>query len=707
MPRETTCASEAARDDRIARAWKQFVDGGEIDTTVIRPEIAESWRRSRAHGVDPFQWGFSSLLNAEQREERRKACEPLLLAAAPILEGLIDAISPFEMAILLTDLEGIVLRTIAKGPILKVIENANLKDGESLREEDAGTTSTAVVAHTGRAIQISGEEHYCKVSHGVTCAGAPIFSPGGRLIGILNITAPREAIQNHPYTLGMAVAAAGAIERNLRLIHESKEASLSHRFLAYAINYIPQGLILLDEDSKIRHVNREARRIMKLPDGVEGDLVEVLGRLHCLDESSIVRLRSVCLCDGAVAEEELVLGNREKRQSYLVSVTPVRSDDGSTLGRVIEFRQSRDYVRIVNRLSKAAEAHFTFADILGESATLRSAKNLAQGVAAGDSTVLLTGESGTGKEMFAHAIHLASPRRDGPFIAINCAAFPQELIESELFGYDEGAFTGARRGGRIGKIEFAEGGTLFLDEVGEMPLGLQVKLLRVLEERKIVRLGGNRSFSIDVRIIAASNRDLWQAARSGSFRTDLLYRLNVLNIYIPPLRERVADIPVLIDFFLESLQRRRDGNNGLSTKIREITREALDYLMRQLWPGNVRELRNWVEKALYIVDSPCVTLEQCRRISQGSMVGQTEASEPAPQEAMATYDAAGNAEVISMPFNGLSLRHVEREVILRALHSSGGNISRAAKSLGISRPTIYMKLKRYGLAHRSVMPSGV
>jgi transcriptional regulator with PAS, ATPase and Fis domain len=266
----------------------------------------------------------------------------------------------------------------------------------------------------------------------------------------------------------------------------------------------------------------------------------------------------------------------------------------------------------------------------------------------------------------------------------------RELVESELFGYEDGAFTGARRGGQMGKIELADGGTLFLDEIGEMPLGLQAKLLRFLEERRVLRLGGSRYFPVNVRILAASNKDLSAAVQQGAFRQDLYYRLNVVRIQVPPLRERREDIPLLANFFLEKLETPAERNGAV--RPRRIAPEAMDYLARKPWRGNVRELRNWIERALYVANSEELCLEECQRIdSSGKGGGEEEGQKRLEAAPLATPEATPPRP----------LRELEREAILAALRESHGNVTRAARALGISRPTIYEKMRRYGIADRS------
>ena len=313
-------------------------------------------------------------------------------------------------------------------------------------------------------------------------------------------------------------------------------------------------------------------------------------------------------------------------------------------------------------------AHFE--GIIAADAVMEEALNIAARVAPSRVTVLITGESGTGKELVARAIHATSPRRAQPFVAVNCAALNENLMESELFGHEKGAFTGADKL-RKGRFEQADGGTLFIDEVGEIPVGAQVKLLRVLQERTFERVGGSQSVEVDVRLISATNRDLETMARQGDFREDLFYRLNVMMMTLPPLRRRRGDIPVLLDHFL----RRFAEENGKD--IRGISREATDLLMRYDYPGNVRELQNIVERA--------VVMARGELIMTGDLPIASEATKGT------TVADTGNG---SLPEQVESL---EREAIVRALEEAGGVQSRAAEALGITERNLRYKLKKYGL----------
>ncbi len=291
-------------------------------------------------------------------------------------------------------------------------------------------------------------------------------------------------------------------------------------------------------------------------------------------------------------------------------------------------------------------------------------------------TVLVTGESGTGKELVARAVHHLSPRRERPFIEINCGSLPFNLLETELFGHERGAFTDAKSR-KIGLLEEADGGTIFLDEIGEMDMNLQVKLLRVLEDRKIRRLGGTRNIDIDVRVIAATNRDLKDAIEQKAFREDLFYRLNVFPIQVPPLRERREDIPALLDFFLKHF------NNAFNKEIREISREALDLLMHYHWPGNVRELRNVVERI-------CI-MHDCETIQPDFL----------PREIWGREPLKKSSFEYQVPPEGIVfeeiVEQVEQSLIGQAVDMTGGNVAKTARLLGLPRGTLRYKMEKYGL----------
>ncbi|MCL4426403.1 MAG: sigma-54 dependent transcriptional regulator [Firmicutes bacterium] len=353
------------------------------------------------------------------------------------------------------------------------------------------------------------------------------------------------------------------------------------------------------------------------------------------------------------------------------------------LARALE---NQSLTKEVAYLRRELETRYSFQNIVGKSAKMRQVFDLIERVADSQATVLIQGESGTGKELVARALHYLSGRRTGPFIAVSCAALPETLLESELFGHEKGAFTGALTR-RIGRFEMANGGTLFLDEVGELTPAVQVKLLRVLQERSFERLGGTERIMVDVRIIAATNRNLEQAMREGRFRQDLYYRLNVVPITLPPLRERKEDIPLLVQHFLAKFSRTNPPSNGLappggaapSGGHFQIAPAALAALMNYSWPGNVRELENVLERACLLCSGGVITRE-CL-----------------PAEILAAEEGGGSGFTLDIPEEGLDLEELEKHLILKALEKSGGNQSQAARLLHLSRYALLYRLEKYGL----------
>ncbi|HEU4382391.1 MAG TPA: sigma-54 dependent transcriptional regulator [Anaeromyxobacteraceae bacterium] len=324
--------------------------------------------------------------------------------------------------------------------------------------------------------------------------------------------------------------------------------------------------------------------------------------------------------------------------------------------------------------------------LVGQSQAMRQVYEVIGKVADSPSTVLITGESGTGKELVAQALHRGSSRRDKPLIKVNCAAIPKDLVESELFGYERGAFTGAV-GSKPGRFELADGGTLFLDEIGEVPLEMQVKLLRALQESEFERVGGVKTIRVDVRLITATNRDLKALIAEERFREDLYYRLNVVPIALPPLRDRREDIPLLVQHFIEKYDRR------LGKKVERLDDEAMQVLVHYSWPGNIRELENLVERSVLFADGPA--------ISEAQLPDSLRERAPGPQAPIA---AVGPLGAIAAP-SGASMKEIvrqaqaelERELITRALEETGGNVTRAAKRLQISRKSLQIKMKELGL----------
>lgn len=371
-------------------------------------------------------------------------------------------------------------------------------------------------------------------------------------------------------------------------------------------------------------------------------------------------------------------------ENYIIATRSPMLKQGKIVGAVgkVLFNNVEQFTALSKRLkslnnelnkskgliSAKNKAYYTFDHLMGKSPAFMEVKNQARKAAKGESNVLILGESGTGKELFAHAIHNDSRRSMGTFVKVNCAAIPSELIESELFGYEDGSFTGAKKGGKLGKFEVADGGTIFLDEIGELPLHMQVKLLRVLQEKEIERVGATGTIPVDVRIIAATNRNLEEMVAKREFRLDLYFRLKVMQITVPPLRERTADIKILVNSFLGKYQ------SLMKKKVKGINEHALNLLSHYSWPGNIRELENVIERALNMVDE-----------------GEFITPHHFPQEITGykkQYSIRPLAEVIE---------ETERSTIFNCLRSMEGNKSETAKHLGISRTSLYEKMNKYDL----------
>lgn len=444
-------------------------------------------------------------------------------------------------------------------------------------------------------------------------------------------------------------------QHQLRLVEEQQAI----------VDHIADGLLVLEPGTVVRHINRTAARLLHIsPESAIGRPL-----------SSLVDFQTVVgpvfdSGDGYI-DRELIIVSPSLHLHLVDTAIPIKDENGAVVSVVNTFREIQRARTLAQHIS-GSHARYRFENIIGQSTELAGAVLSARKAARGSSNVLLSGESGVGKEMFAQAIHNASPRHEGAFIAINCAALPRDLIESELFGYASGSFTGARREGSPGKFEAASGGTIFLDEISELPIDVQAKLLRVLQEREVVRVGDTRGIPVDVRIISASNQNLQQMVISRAFREDLYYRCNVIEIEIPPLRKRRIDIPLLAYHFLAKY------SSLLNKSVYGISAQAMTCLQAYAWPGNIRELENAIERAVNLCDHQEVD------VSELSLLPPSLQADDVP---------------VRLPESPpISLETAERGAIEAAVRYTGFNITQAAKILGISKPSIYAKIKKYGIS---------
>jgi len=646
------------------KAWDLFLDKGVLDRRLVRAEIAQSWERCQNLRVNPQHPPNDELNETRDLEEHLYCKRDLCRIADPFLRDLHYFFSGSEFQVILTDEEGYLLKVLGDPGIVSRLREINLCAGARWREADTGTNAIGMALVERRPVQIYAWEHFCQPNHILTCAAAPIEDAEGNIIGVLDVSGDFRYANAH--TLAMVVAAVRAIESQMRLEQATHKLYAASRYSTTLMHGVSDGLVAIDRNGIVTDINTRGGEILGInPAQAKGRHVEAV-----CGATPILR---VLESGREYHDEDLLIERAGKRIRSSASV--LRDESGGLVGALAVFHEVND-----NKLSRrpivVPVRHWDFDDIIGNSAAMTAAKEWARLAAASSSTVLILGESGTGKELFANAIHQASSRRACPFIAINCAALPESLIESELFGYADGSFTGARKGGQAGKFEVANGGTVFLDEIGDMSLSVQAKLLRVIQERKVARIGAAGEVPIDIRIIAATHKDLSAEVERRTFREDLYYRLSVLEIFVPPLRDRREDLPDLARVLAAKVA----SKNG-----REPVRLEDGFLLKLQsyhWPGNVRELENAVERAMVRCGDSGVLTADMLHFTGEPVVPAAKREEP---------------PAAAVPAAIRPLREVERQAIIDALGCCGGNIAQTALRLGICRNTLYRKMEEYQL----------
>ncbi|HZG84571.1 sigma-54-dependent Fis family transcriptional regulator [Paenibacillus sp.] len=647
----------------LTSMWERFIQDGSFDPTLDEV-VAQSWQRSVAYGVDPYQEKGQRMLHPRKFAERLAEKKELIDFSLPLMKTLYNLVKDSGFLVILCDEQGFLLKVIGDMHTIEDAEKMNFVEGVSWSEEAMGTNAIGTCIALDRPIQIYAAEHFSRVCQSWTCSASPIHDPEGRIIGVLDMSGPFD--KAHPHTLGMVVSAVEAIENQLRLKEKSRKNDVTQSYLEAMTNTLQDGVLILNTAGNIIRTNN------------------VLLHWFGLREDTVLyrHLADVFECGGAEPDlfDKADIVNREvdlkakgsgRKRPVVLTRKPIHSADGEWMGSLLTVKEMQNVRQLIHDMT-GSSAKFAFPDIIGVSPAIQACIREARLAASSHATVLLMGESGTGKDLFAQAIHNESSRRKKPFIAINCGAISRDLLGSELFGYVEGAFTGARKGGSAGKFEIADGGTLFLDEIGEMSLEMQVLLLRVLQEKEIVRIGGHKVIPVDVRIVAATNKVLEDEVRKGTFREDLYYRLNVMPIRIPSLRNRKEDIERLTESFVRKLSVR------LQKPIASVSPELLDALIAYDWPGNVRQLQNVLERTII------------------RAAGATLRPEDLPEELQA-YGARETAparrEVGRTPLKD----EIKKEALLHSIRQSNGNHKQAAKLLGVSRSTLYRQLEKYNI----------
>lgn len=638
-------------------AWKNLIQGIPI-APLSKPLILDSWRRCQKMNVDPWQKTAAKVLNKDILQTIRESNKLFLDVSMPTLENLYRFVERSGFVVALSDNNGCLIEVFGDDQVQNLVQQGNWVPGAVWDESSAGTNIIGTSLCLDQPIALIGYQHFCRCSHRYQGAGAPIHDSQGKIIGAISLAGSID--KSHPHTLGMIVAAAHAIEIQFEMKKAWHACDLADQHKSIIVNSIYEGLLVTDDNGVITLVNRRIQEILNVP---EEKLLGV--NIKSIFSESFMGLMERKQGQVIDFHEEIALENHKMRCT--ISSQPIITN-GHLSGIVVVINEFTRTKKLLSKLF-VNDARFTFDCIIGQNSKFCETLNFAKVVANKESNVLLLGESGTGKDVFAQAIHNASPRRRGPFVAVNCGAIPKELIGSELFGYSEGAFTGAKKGGKMGKFELADGGTLFLDEIGEMPAEQQKVLLRVLEDRRINRLGGQDLIPINVRIIAATNTDLEHAVREGVFRQDLFYRLNVFAIRMLPLRERREDIKLLTNVFLKKLSQEMG-----SARV-ELSENVWDLLFNYNWPGNVRELQNSIERAMILSEGKYITCELFDFYNKNK-----------PK-----YDIRMSNLIKS------TLQNYETDILIKILEQNQWNISKASIQLGVSRTTLYRKMGIHGI----------
>jgi transcriptional regulator of acetoin/glycerol metabolism len=506
------------------KAWEQYLEKDVLDSSLVRGAVASSWQRCRDLNVNPLLTSGDDAEELRQLEQRRYEKEHLIQVARPFLRDLSYFVGKTDFQVILTDENGLLLEVAGDARAAARAQEVHLCAGADWSEARKGTNAIGTAIFERAPVQIHAWEHFRAENQFLTCSAAPIIDPAGNIVGVIDISG--DCRHANPHTLGMVVASVHAIENQLRLEQAMNKLSIASRYSKALVHGITDGLLAIDTNGIVTEINARGGEIF----GINPALAKGLPLVQLYRDENAPILQ-VVRSGKEYKNQEIVLCQSGRHIQSSASL--LRDEDGAILGAVAFFRELQ--TQQFARRGPVFFAHrYAFDDIVGNSPAMQKAKDWASLAATCTSTVLILGESGTGKEIFANAIHNASSRNRGPFLAINCAAMPEGLIESELFGYTDGSFTGAKKGGQSGKFEMANGGTIFLDEIGEMSLGMQSKLLRVLQERTVSRIGSSQDINVDIRVIAATHCDLSKDIETGRFREDLYYRLAVLEVKIPP-----------------------------------------------------------------------------------------------------------------------------------------------------------------------------
>ncbi len=641
--------SNAATDNTpaILQARQEFLSNGNVEQGAIAEAIERSWRRCLANGIDTNSPQSLEVVTAQELALKREKNQQLLKLAQPEMETLNEQIAHTRNVVILTDDEGVILHSLGGHHFLNEEQRIALSAGASWNENHRGTNAIGTVLIEQSALTVQGAEHFMAYHHSLSCSAVPIFGGENQLIATLDVSNDFNMSQQH--TLALVKMSAQMIENRLFMASHKGEVALHFHARPEFIGTLWEGVAIFTDTGQLVAINRSGQFQLSL---------------NTSNAASQQGIQFNNLFDVPFASLLRQVGGTDKL------IVPLRLNNGARIYVQVEPLNKKPQISTTPpaAVKRTSAANLDLLDS-GDAKISRAVQQIKQ-VLSRDIPILIQGETGVGKELFARAIHEASAQHKGPWVAVNCAALPEGLIEAELFGYEEGAFTGARRKGSPGKIEQANGGTLFLDEIGDMPLSLQARLLRVLQERTVTPLGSTKTIPVNFSLISATNLKLKEKVESGEFRSDLYYRLNGLSVALPPLRER-SDLQALIDVILNIEQA---GSVEITPEVRAI-------FQAHSWPGNIRQLHNVLRTAIALADGAAISTLHLTQ----DFIDEMSLSKPG---LLANVTAANPAD----------LDDLTNQAIRQAMQTETGNVSAVARQLGISRNTLYRKLKAMGIA---------
>ncbi|WAG55993.1 sigma 54-interacting transcriptional regulator [Clostridium estertheticum] len=642
----------------------------EIGKQILTPEVLKnqldvikrSHARSVEYGIEKGTIFPQKILKLEGLKDNINKNRKLLNVASRFMVTLYEFLKGSGFFIVLLDNECCILKIIGDEDVVEEALGLNMVVGAYMSENSIGTTAMGIAIKEQNPIQISEKEHFIAAYQRWTCSAAPIHDVDGTIIGLLNLTGGREKVQKH--TLGLIVSAVKCIENQINVEYINNRLLETYQYMNTVVDSIYLGIYVINKDGILKTINKEACSILRIKEE------DIIGKKVDTILPDWINIFEKIIKGNVYNNIEVTLSNETTKTRYNVSANPIEIDN-EVKGLVVVFTAIKKVIKSANKYS-SGRAVYNFEDIVGDSYEIKKVIEYAKIISSSPSTVLIQGESGTGKELLAQSIHNYGDRSNKTFIAINCGAISKNLIESELFGYEEGSFTGARRGGCAGKFELSSGGTLFLDEIGEMPLDMQVNLLRVLQEGYITRVGGDKIIPVDVRIIAATYKDLKKEVEKGRFREDLYYRLSVIPIKIPSLRERKGDLPILIDHLLKIKA------NKLNKKLTIMSAGIYEKMLNYNWPGNIRELENCIENIVNLNGEST------------TVFGDDEKNKSINKDYSNKILSVENEKIYT-------LAELEKNEIIKAMDQNECNMTKTAKDLGITRATLYSKIKKYNI----------